>query len=219
MAEAIKPYVDAIALLSSTELDHLENDIWRQAGTICWTTQEYKDTESGRANAPVGLYEVTEYPDTSQKPEWWSSPPSAPTNRPLMGLKVVDISRVIAAPAVSRGLAELGASVMRVVAPHLPDHSRLHPDMNWGKWNTTLDFRKESDLAKIRKLIEEADVVVVGYRPGVLDKFGLGINDILALVKDRPRGIVIVRENCYGWHGPWSNRSGWQQISDAVSLT
>jgi crotonobetainyl-CoA:carnitine CoA-transferase CaiB-like acyl-CoA transferase len=58
--------------------------------------------------------------------------------------------------------------------------------------------------------------VLEGYRPGVFDKYGFGQNDILQLVKDRPRGIIYARENCYSWQGPCVHRSGWQQISDAV---
>jgi hypothetical protein len=50
-----------------------------------------------------------------------------------------------------------------------------------------------------------------------MEKLGFGRQAIFALVKDRPHGIIHVRENCYGWHGPWTHRSGWQQISDAVS--
>lgn len=60
--------------------------------------------------------------------------------------------------------------------------------------------------------------MVEGYRPSVMEKYGLAREDIFNLVKDRGRGIIHVKENCYGWNGPWQGRSGWQQISDAVSL-
>lgn len=50
-----------------------------------------------------------------------------------------------------------------------------------------------------------------------MDRLGFGRQAVFEMVKDRSRGIIHVRENCYGWHGPWSHRSGWQQISDAVS--
>jgi hypothetical protein len=88
--------------------------------------------------------------------------------------------------------------------------------LNWGKWNTFLDFRKEEDREKMKALVLEADVVISGYRPGVLDKWGFGQEDILKLCEGRERGIIYARENCYGWNGPWAYRSGWQQISDAV---
>ena len=106
---------------------------------------------------------------------------------------------------------------MRVTAPHQPDMSVLHPDLNQGKWTTILDLREESDRQKLRELILDADVVVQGYRPGVLEKYGFGRDDILELCKHRERGIIYARENCFGWNGPDQDRIGWQQVSDAVS--
>ncbi len=97
------------------------------------------------------------------------------------GLKVVDLTRVIAAPAVTRSLAELGASVMRVTAPHLPDATTWHADLNWGKWNCSLDLRQAADKEKLRVLVLEADVFVSGYRPGVLDKYGFGQEQIIEM--------------------------------------
>ncbi|KAK7956000.1 CoA-transferase family III domain-containing protein [Apiospora aurea] len=175
----------------------------RQAGTICWTTEEYKSSEHGKANADI------EHSIPS------SSISSPTTHRPLAGLKAVDLTRVIADPAVSRGLAEMGASVMRVTAPHLTDMSVLHPDLNHGKWNASLDLRTESGRRALKDLVLNADAVLEGYRPGVLDKYGFGEQDVLDMCRERGRGIVCCGENCYGWQGPWMGRSGWQQISDA----
>lgn len=215
--EAIQPFIQAVGQKTAEELDRLENEEYRQAGTICYTSEEYFNTEHGKANAHVGLYELKEIKNPSQAPCWWTDNSQTSPKRPLGGLKVVDLTRIIAAPAISRGLAELGASVMRITCPRLPDYSLLHQDLNWGKWNACLDFTLEDDRMKMRQLILEADVVVLGYRPGVLDKFGFDADSIIRLCEGRDRGIVVVRENCYGWHGPWAGRSGWQQISDAVS--
>lgn len=205
----------------------------KQAGTICNTTDEFKQSEHGKANAHVGLFELEHYQhhdDSSaattgtQQPTWWPTPtaPQSPVpgpRRPLAGLKVVDITRIIAGPAISRGLAELGASVMRVIGPHLPDFSMLHPDLNHGKWNTCLDLRTEEGREKLRALVLDADVFLQGYRPGVLDKYGFGEGDVIEMCRARKgrAGIIYVAENCYGFHGPWQGRTGWQQISDAVS--
>jgi len=215
--EAWKPYFEAVSKIDSQELQRLASDVHKQAGTICWTTDEYKSSKHGKANAHVGLWEIREHENLSQPASWWQDAPHTSAQRPLGGLKVVDLTRVIAAPSITRGLAELGASVMRVTAPHLVDYSSLHCDLNWGKWNSQLCFRKPEDREKMRALILEADVVVTAYRPHVLDKWQLGEDDILELCKHRKKGVVYVRENCYGWHGPWAYRSGWQQISDAVS--
>lgn len=70
-------------------------------------------------------------------------------------------------------------------------------------------------MKKLQALIWEADVVVTGYRPYHLDKYGLGKEQLLKVARERGRGIIYCRENCYGWQGPWADRIGWQQISDA----
>ena len=209
------PFKEKISKIDSVELQSLAADKYRQAGTICYSVDEYFASEQGKANAHVGLFEIHDVPSTTQHPCWWPEAAQTSPKRPLAGLKVVDLTRVIAAPAVTRGLAELGASVMRVTSPNVTDFSRLHIDLNWGKWNTHLDLKEAADRAKLKELILDADVVVQGYRPGVLDKYGFGQDGIIELCRDRNRGIVSARENCYGWHGPWQGRSGWQQISDA----
>lgn len=218
--KAVEPFIKRLSEIDSEDLQHRATNIYKQAGTICWTVDEYQNSEHGRANAHVGLFEIKERFDlgTSQPPCWWPEVPQTSAKRPLAGLKIVDMTRIIAAPAIGRGLAEMGASVMRVTAEHLPDLSAVHCDMNWGKWNCFLDLRTEQARTKLRALILDADVVIQGYRPGVLDKWGFGMNDVLEMCKERSRGIIYVRENCYGWHGPWQGRSGWQQISDAVGI-
>jgi hypothetical protein len=213
--ESWKPYMDAVGDLDSAEMQRLASDVYKQAGTICWTTEEFKKSKHGNKNAHIALYDIHAVKNEKQPACWWPNSPQTSARRPLAGLKVVDLTRVIAAPALTRGLAELGASVMRVTAEHITDMSALHVDLNWGKWNAHLDFREAADREKLRALVRDADVVVQGYRPGVLDKYGFSHEGLLEITKDRERGIIVVRENCYGWNGPWSDRSGWQQISDA----
>jgi len=213
--EAWQPFVERLATIESAEMQHLAADVYKQAGVIAETVDSFRATEHGKANAHVGLFEIHPVANPTQKPSWWPSTPQTSAARPLAGLKVVDLTRVIAAPAVTRSLAELGASVMRVTSPNLVDFSSLHVDLSWGKWQCSLDLKTEEGKEKLRDLIREADVVVQGYRPGVLDKYGFSQEAILDLVKDRERGIISARENCYGWNGPWWYRSGWQQISDA----
>ncbi|KAF2017611.1 CoA-transferase family III [Aaosphaeria arxii CBS 175.79] len=213
--EGCEEYIEKVGQIDSQEMQRLASDVYKQAGTIAWTTEEFKNSEHGKANAHVGLYEIHDVKNANQPASWWPDSPQTSPERPLAGLKIVDLTRIIAAPAVGRGLAELGASVMRITAEHITDMSSLHPDLSWGKWSAHLDFRKEEDREKLRALVREADVVIQGYRPGVLDKYGFSLDGLLELTKDRERGLIVVRENCYGWQGPWSYRSGWQQISDA----
>lgn len=215
-ADAVKPYAVKVAELAAAEIDELMNGKNRQAGTICYSAEEYLASEHGRANAHVGLYELHHHANPEQPPAWWPAPAGADPKRPLFGLKMVELARVIAAPSVTRELAELGASVMRITAPHITDMSALFPDLNWGKWEAELDLREEADKEKLRALIMDADVVLDGYRPGVMQKWGFGKDDILNMRENSEKGIIYARENCYGWQGPWAGRSGWQQISDAV---
>ena len=207
-----------VAQFDAAALDELVNEQYRQAGTIAWSSEEYFSSEHGQQNSKIGLYELVQDPSSSQPVAWWpdhSSLPSTP-NRPLASLKVVDLTRVIAGPTITRSLAELGASVMRVTSSQVVDFTSVHRDLNWGKWNCFLHLKNEADKEQLRNLILEADVVVDGYRPGVMDRLGFGREAIYNLVKNRDRGIIHVRENCYGFYGPWAHRSGWQGISDAV---
>ncbi|RFU29289.1 hypothetical protein B7463_g7044, partial [Scytalidium lignicola] len=201
----------------ASEWDQLLGETYHQAATICWSPEEFASTAQGQAIKDIGLYKIHYRPNDTQKLGWWPDSPSTSPSRPLAGLKIVDLTRVIAGPAIGRSLAEMGASVMRVTAPHLADFSGLHPDLNWGKWNCSLDLRKEDDKSKLRELILDADILINGYRPAVLDKYGFGYEDVLNLCKGRERGIIYVRENCFGWAGPLAHRSGWQPISDANS--
>ncbi|KAF5318622.1 hypothetical protein D9619_010978 [Psilocybe cf. subviscida] len=214
--EACEIYQNKVLRYTAAELDHLMNDEYRQAGTTCWTVDEFKASDHGKANAHVGLFELHHVPNPKQAPGWWT-PVDGLTGpaRPLFGLKVLDLTRIIAAPTITRGLAELGASVLRIASPSVPDFTVLLPDLGWGKWNAHLDLTKPEDRDRLRALILESDVVVDGYRPGVMKKWGFGKEDILNLVRERERGIIYVHENCYGWNGPWTGHSGWQQISDA----
>lgn len=216
--DAVKPFNEAFGNIDSEALQQITDET-RQAGTICYTTEEFLDSEHGKANAHVGLWEIRETANESQRPCWWETPASqSGISRPLAGIKVVDLTRIIAGPSITRSLAELGASVMRCTAPHLPDVVSLQADLNWGKWNCSIDLREEGNREKLRLLIQDADVVVQGYRPGVLDKYGFGEDDIIKMTEQRSKGIIYVRENSYGWHGPWKDRSGWQQVADAVSF-
>ena len=182
---------------NALDLEETLNEEYRQACTVARPLEDYAQSEHGKANADVGLYEVHRRDFVGQNPGWWRAVEATSIQRPLAGLKVVDLTRVIAGPAISRGLAELGASVMRVTAPHLSDFTGLHPDLNWGKWNCCLDLRKEDDRTKLRDLITEADVVVDGYRPGVFEKYGFGVEGVMELCRDREVGVIYARENSY----------------------
>jgi crotonobetainyl-CoA:carnitine CoA-transferase CaiB-like acyl-CoA transferase len=124
----------------------------------------------------------------------------------LAGLKVLDLTRVIAGPECTRVLAAHGAQVTRLVQPGFHELPILLADFCSGKTTRELDLRQEQ--AAFLDLVRVNDVMVVGLRPGALDALGLTEEAIRAA---NPR-IVIARLNAYGWHGPWSSRRGFDSL-------
>lgn len=124
------------------------------------------------------------------------------------GLRVADLTRVIAGPVCGRTLSAHGADVLRVGAPHLPVVGPIIADTNLGKRWTDLDLRRSEDDATFRKLVAEADVVVQGYRPGALP--GLGF-DVADLVAQRP-GLVVASLSAYSHVGPWAAKRGFDSL-------
>jgi hypothetical protein len=123
--------------------------------------------------------------------------------------RVLDLTRVIAGPVATRTLALAGADVLRVDPPRLPEIPAQHADTGLGKRTTILDAADP----RLRALAETADVVVTGYRPGALDRFGLAPEELL---RRRP-DLVVVRLDAWGWTGPWSGRRGFDSIVQAAS--
>ncbi|MEU6808607.1 CoA transferase [Streptomyces sp. NPDC046831] len=130
---------------------------------------------------------------------------------PAGGLRVLDLSRVIAGPVATRALALLGADVLRVDPPHLPELPDQHADTGFGKRSATLDLA--ADRAAFEELLASADVVVTGYRPGSLDRFGLSPE---ALAERRP-GLVVAQLSAWGTRGPWGGRRGFDSLVQAAT--
>ncbi|MEU9307684.1 CoA transferase [Streptomyces sp. NPDC048256] len=125
---------------------------------------------------------------------------------PAAGLRVLDLTRVLAGPVATRTLALLGADVLRVDAPQLPELPDQHADTGFGKRSTLLDLT--TDLRTFEELLATADVVVTGYRPGALDRFGLSPE---ALAERRP-GLVVAQVSAWGAYGPWGGRRGFDSL-------
>jgi crotonobetainyl-CoA:carnitine CoA-transferase CaiB-like acyl-CoA transferase len=134
-------------------------------------------------------------------------------NRPLAGIKVLDLTRIIAGPVGGMTLAAHGADVMLVTSPNLPSIAPLVIDTGRGKLSTHLDLRNETDRQKFAALLREADVVVQGYRPNGLAELGFGPQDAARI---RP-GIVYVTLSAYSHEGPWSNRHGFDSLVQTAS--
>jgi hypothetical protein len=127
--------------------------------------------------------------------------------RPLAGLRVLDLTRVLAGPVATRVLAGLGADVMRVDPPDW-DEPGIVPDMTIGKRTTRIDAHDPAGLAALTALLAGADVLVHGYRRGALEHLGIGEIERDAL---RP-GLVEVGLDAYGWTGPWTARRGFDSL-------
>ncbi|GAA3503532.1 CoA transferase [Streptomyces prasinosporus] len=130
---------------------------------------------------------------------------------PAAGLRVLDLTRVLAGPVATRTLALLGADVLRVDAPWLPELPDQHADTGFGKRSARLDLTAGRDT--LEELLATADVVVTGYRPGALDRFGLTAE---ALAERRP-GVVVARLSAWGDRGPWGDRRGFDSLVQAAT--
>lgn len=133
--------------------------------------------------------------------------------RPLSGVRVLDLTRVIAGPVCGRTLAGHGADVLLVTAPHLPSIAPLVMETGLGKRACSLDLRADSGREAFDALLREADVMVQGYRPGGLDALGLSPE---AAARKRP-GLVYVSLSAYGQDGPWAGRRGFDSLVQTAS--
>ncbi|WP_254552414.1 CoA transferase [Kitasatospora sp. MMS16-BH015] len=132
--------------------------------------------------------------------------------RPAAGLRVLDLTRVIAGPVATRTLALLGADVLRIDSPRLPEIHAQHLDLDTGKRSCLLDLDRPADRAAFERLLSTADVVVTGYRPGALDRFGL---DSAALLARRP-SLVTASLCAWGRTGPWQHRRAFDSVVQAA---
>ncbi len=128
--------------------------------------------------------------------------------RPLSGLRVLDLTRVIAGPVAGRTLAAHGADVMLISAPGLPSIDWLVKDTGRGKLSAAADLAAADGKAALARLVGDADVFLQGYRPGALAARGFGPADVAAL---RP-GIVYASLSAYGDAGPWASRRGFDSL-------
>ena len=133
--------------------------------------------------------------------------------RPLGGVRVLDLTRVLAGPTCARSLAEHGADVLKISAAHLPDSGAVELDTGNGKLSARLDLRDERQGEILKGLIREGDVFSQSYRPGALASRGFSPQ---ALAELRP-GIVCVSLSAWGTTGPWSARRGFDTIVQSVS--
>jgi len=133
--------------------------------------------------------------------------PQATAARPLAGLRVLDLTRVLAGPIATRTLAGFGAEVLRIDPPGW-DEPGVIPDISLGKRCAFLDLRKADNRQCFETLLASADVLVHGYRPGALKGLGYDLQTRRRLAPN----LIDVTLNAYGWTGPWASRRGFDSL-------
>ncbi|PNP78695.1 hypothetical protein FNYG_08041 [Fusarium nygamai] len=207
--KAFEIYTKKVAQWDSQDIEKVANEKFKQAGVICYTPDEFFASEHGKIMSEEPLWASTRVPAPKKT---WPEAKGADRYSPLAGIRVLDLSRVIAAPAVSKILSVLGADVIRVSCSRLPEYSATMPDLQTGKRDVDIDLKTIEGRQTLSELIKDADVLVDGYRPGALAKLGFDSKSL----RELSPSLIYMRENCYGFKGPLSYRSGWQQISDCL---
>jgi crotonobetainyl-CoA:carnitine CoA-transferase CaiB-like acyl-CoA transferase len=167
-------------------------------GSFVRSEAEWNKLPQAQTVARLPLLEITKIGEAPPEPL-----PAG--DRPLSGVRVLDLTRVLAGPTCARTLAEHGADVLRVTRKDLPDMGMTDFDTGIGKLNTHLDLRDPAEAETMRSLIRTCDVFSQSYRPGSLARRGLSPE---ALAELRP-GIVYVTLNAWGHEGPWRERRGY----------
>ncbi|PYM49781.1 MAG: carnitine dehydratase [Candidatus Rokuibacteriota bacterium] len=176
------------------------------AGGMVRTMDEWAKHPQAAAIASLPLMEIVKIGG--------SPPEKLPDgDRPLSGIRVLDLTRVLAGPTCARTLAEHGADVLKISAAHLPNLGYQEYDTGHGKLSAHLDLREPEDVETLRGLIRDADVFSQGYRPGTLGTRGFSPE---ALANVRP-GIVFVSLCAFSHLGPWASRRGFDTVVQTVS--
>jgi crotonobetainyl-CoA:carnitine CoA-transferase CaiB-like acyl-CoA transferase len=145
---------------------------------------------------------------------WIRLRPGEAEQRPrLEGLRVLDFTRVIAGPTATKFLASLGADVLRIDPPRMPELLDQHLDTGAGKRSATADLGEAATLAQVRQLAASAHVVMLGYRPGALARFGLDPEELSAA---HPH-LAVVHLDAWGDRGPWARERGFDSIAQAAT--
>jgi CoA-transferase family III len=195
----------AIAALSARDAEDLVTGAGGVAGAVRGE-DSWRAEPPGRAVAGTRLVEAASIGGAA--PRWR---PAGPL--PASGIRVLDLTRVIAGPVATRYLGALGAEVLRLDAPDRPELTLHAYDGLFGKRSALLDFGAAEGNGRLHELLRSADVLVHGYRPHALDRFGLSPQSLA----ERHPGLVAVSLSAWGSRGPWGSRRGFDSIVQAAS--
>jgi crotonobetainyl-CoA:carnitine CoA-transferase CaiB-like acyl-CoA transferase len=192
------------ALLSWRALD-FETAV-AQAGLVATALRRFDEwdaTPQGEALAAQPLITFERIDDAAPL----ALPPLREDQRPLHGIKVLDLTRILAGPVGGKALAAYGADVMLVNSPQLPNIAAI-ADTSRGKRSAHVDLRDPAGREAMEALLRQAHVFVQGYRPGGLQSLGFGPHEVAA----RRAGVVYVSLTAYGTKGPWAARRGFDSL-------
>ena len=207
---------DQVAAAIAGRAAHEVEDLVVGAGGVAAavrTEAQWRAEPAGQAVAAARLVEGGRLGDAPPRRRAVGPPPAAvlPAMLPAAGIRVLDLTRVIAGPVATRYLAALGADVLRLDPPHRPELPLHAYDGLLGKRSALLDL--DTDAARLDELLGAADVLVHGYRPHALDRFGLTPGTLA----ERHPGLVVVSLSAWGSTGPWGGRRGFDSIVQAAS--
>jgi crotonobetainyl-CoA:carnitine CoA-transferase CaiB-like acyl-CoA transferase len=198
------PERDAVqAALMQWDAEAFETAAYAEGGVVAMmrSHQEWSASPQAKQLAELPAISIEKIGEAAPKP--WPK-----GDRPLAGLRVLDLSRVIAGPVAGRTLAVHGADVLLISGPNLPAIPWLTIDTGRGKLSGSLELKSEQGRASLRDLAATADIFSQGYRPRAIASLGFSPQDA---AKINP-GIVYVSLSAYGHAGPWAERRGFDSL-------
>lgn len=201
----LEAIVEAVSRWNALELEEAIAEV-KGCGAMVRSGEEWTAHPQGQVLAQRPVIEIIKIGDSPPEPV-----PEG--DRPLSGVRVLDLTRILAGPTCARTLAEHGADVLMVSAEHLPQSQYFVMDTSHGKRSTFLDINNPEDHSRLTQLVGESDVFSQGYRTDVLARRGFSPEKLAEI---RP-GIVYTSMNCYGFEGPFAERAGWEQLAQSVT--
>lgn len=194
-----------------------------EAAMLAWKSRDFEDAAAAQGLVATALRRFDEWDATPQGRALQAQPlftierigdapplalpPLAEGARPLSGVRVLDLTRILAGPVGGKALAAYGADVMLVNSPHLPNIEAI-ADTSRGKLSAQIDLQTEAGRDVLAGLTAQAHVFVQGYRPGGIAALGFGSDEVARM---RP-GIIHVSLSAYGTIGPWARRRGFDSL-------
>lgn len=196
------------AALMQWDGEAFETAAYAGGGVVAFmrTHDQWQATPHAKALARLPLISITKIGEAAPKP--WPK-----GDRPLAGIRVLDLSRVIAGPVAGRTLAAHGADVMLISGPDLPAIPWLAIDTGRGKQTSFVELKRDEGRAVLRELLTSADIFSQGYRPSAIARLGFSPEQAARI---NP-GIVYVTLSAYGHAGPWAERRGFDSLVQTTS--